>query len=126
MIIRPAEVEIYRSMLKQVFLEFLFLPCYPSQRKSGGNIYLCVGDTFTVKFSGNSGKSKDIVILVGEFVRRKLLVPNANGIILVIPNEQVIGERRLGITFDYACLETAVSGFDVAVTVVDTDNLKIV
>ena len=126
MIINPAEFEIYRSMLKQVFLEFFFLPCYPSKRKSGGNKYLCIGDTLTVKLSGNSGKGKDIVILISELVRRKLLVPNADRIILVIPNEQVIGERRLGITFDYACLETAVSGFDVAVTVVDTDNLKIV
>ena len=126
MIIHPAEFEIYRAMLKQVFLEFCCWPCYPSQRKSGGDKYLCVGDTFTVKLTSNSGKSEDIVVLISDLVCREFLVPNANGIILVIPNEQVIGERRLGITFDYACLETAVSGFDVAVTVVDTDNLKIV
>ena len=118
MIISPAEVEIYRSMLKQVFLEFLFLPCYLSKRKSGGNKYLCIGDTLTVKLSGYSGKGEDIVILVGELVRRKFLMTNADGIILVIPNEQVVGERRLGIAHNHACGETAVSGFDVAVTVV--------
>jgi hypothetical protein len=66
------------------------------------------------------------VLLVGECVRRKLLVPNANGIILVIPNEQVVGKRRLGIARNHTCGETTVSGFDVPVTVVNADNFEIV
>ena len=78
------------------------------------------------KYFNTAIKMNVVLILIGELVRRKLLVPNADGIILVIPNEQVVGKWRLGIARNHTCGETTVSGFHIAVTVVDTDNLKIV
>ena len=57
---------------------------------------------------------------------QELLVHFADKVVSAVINKHVLCKKRLGIITDNACFEAVVSGFNVTVTVINSDNFQIV
>ena len=78
-----------------------------------------------------AGTTTEKVFDLVRDLRRDIDIPMvfmtyANGIIAVIPDKQVIGKCRLCVADNYACRKATVSGFNITVTVINSDNFQIV
>jgi hypothetical protein len=97
----------------------------PSEGQSCGNEYCGIGDSLPSEFSCDSGKGKNIIVLVGKLIRCKFLVTHADGIILAIPIKQVADKGGFGIGSHNASGKAAVGCLHVTVSVVDTNYINI-
>ena len=73
------------------------------------------GQLADVHLTGNGGKGKNIVVVVGHFVGDKFLVFLPDEIISALIDNQITFEGRLLVIGGNACLEAAVGSLDVAV-----------
>ena len=122
MVIHTTESKVCAVILKQICLEAVLLLGYPSQRKSSGNVNTGRGQLADIQFTGNSGKGENIIIAVSHFVGDKFLVFLSDEIVSALIDKQIALEGRFLIIGCNARLEAAVSGLDIAVAVVDTDD----
>ena len=111
---------------KQISLKICLLLTYPSYGEACGDEHIGVSDAFTFKFTGNSGKGENKIILIGKLICRKFLMTYSDGIILLIRYKQGAGIGGFGIAFLYSGWETAVCRFHIPITVVDTDNVRFI
>lgn len=80
------------------------------------------GQLTDVQLTGNGGKGKNIVVAVCHFVGDKFLVFLTDEIVSALVDKQIAFEGRFFVIGDHARLEAAMSGLDVAVAVIDTDD----
>ena len=76
-----------------------------------------------VQLTGDSGQGEDIIVVVPGLVGGKLLVARPDQVVPPAVHQQLVLEYRFGVMGGQPCRETAVGGLDVAIAVVDADDL---
>ena len=87
---------------------------------------MCFGEVFRFQLLGNRRKSQHIIILVLDFVRRKLLVSLADEIISAAVDQHIRREQWLVVIGGDAGGKAAVGRFHIPVPVVDADDFCVV
>lgn len=73
----------------------------------------------------DAGERQEIVIRVADLVRDELPVPSADEVVFAVVNQQVLRVDRLMVEGQDAGREDAAGGFQVAVAIVNSDDLHV-
>ena len=79
-----------------------------------------------IQLSCNGSKGQNIVVTVCHFVRDKLLVTFAHGVIAAVVDKQIAFEGRLLVRDDHARRKAAMCSLDIALAVVDADDYRVI
>lgn len=89
------------------------------------NQYYCFDYySLSAQFSGNGRQGQNVVVLVHYLFSGILLMPNADLVVTALVNQQVILEGRFCVAALYTGREAVVGCFDVAIAVVNTDDVN--
>ena len=121
-VVNSLESEVGAVVLQEVFPEAVLLFAHPSQRESRRKVDTGRDQLADVQLTGNSGKSKNIVVSVCHFVGDKFLVFLTNEIISALVDKQIALEGRLLVVGGYARLKATMGSLDVAIAVIDADD----
>ena len=117
--------EIHMVVLEQIGTKALTLGLHPGQGQTGGDVDAGFGPPVFPKLLTDAGEGQDIVIRATDLVRSELPVPAADDVVFAFVNEQVLCVGRLVVEGQHAGGEDAAGGFQVAVAVVDADDLHV-
>ena len=107
----------------KVGFEILPLLAHPGEGQAHRKAHRGVGQSMHVQLTGDSGQGEDIIVVVPGLIGGKLLVARPDQVVAAIIHQQLVLEHRLGVMGGQPCRETAVGGLDVAIAVVDADDL---
>lgn len=79
-----------------------------------------------IQLSCNGSKGQNIVVTVCHFVRDKLLVTFAHGVIAAVVDKQIAFEGRLLVRDDHARRKAAMCSLDIPIAVVDADDYRVI
>ena len=116
-----SEREVYGFVLQEIAPELVPLTTDPSKRKACRNSDFAAGHFSDIQFPRDGRKRQYIVVQIFRLIRKELLVPFTDQVKLAFKDKQIFFEHRLSVIGGETCRETAVCGFHIAVTAVDSD-----
>ena len=117
--------EIHMVVLEQIGTKALTLGLHPGQGQTGGDVDAGFGHPVFPKLLTDAGEGQDIVIRVADLVRGELPVSAADDVVFAVVNQQVLRVDGLVVEGQDAGREDAAGGFQVAVAIVNSDDLHV-
>ena len=96
-----------------------------SRRRTCGNHNVRLGKIFGFQLLGNRCKGRNIIVIVLDLIRHKLVVSLTDEIILVTVDQHIRRERRFMIVGGNVCRKTAICRFHISIAVVDVSGIAV-
>ncbi len=117
--------EIHMVVLEQIGTKALTLGLHPGQGQTSGDVHASLSHPVLPQLLPDTGERQDVVIRVADLVRGELPVSAANDVVFAVVNQQVLCVDGLVVEGQDAGGEDAAGGFQVAVAIVNSDDLHV-
>ena len=121
-ILLEVEEKGYPFLLEKVRPERFLLSPGPPKGQPGGQEHVGFRQPGVLQLHGDTGQHEQVVVLIQRFVRAICLVPDADGVISTLVEQEIVQECGFPFVGQDAGGETVVGGLHIAIAVIHGDD----